>query len=119
VQAATIEKFTKVDWATMSLGKSTVVQHMQRGLVGKAPNKLGAKTKLDPCVHDVAASFTKHNYLCRLCLRLYGHGYLHTKFSIHLLILCGGIMAPTFKTRYPHPTPPTIQAGTNACRAPL
>jgi hypothetical protein len=43
----------------MSLGKSTVVQHMQRGLVGKAPNKPGAKTKLDPCVHDVAASFTK------------------------------------------------------------
>ena len=59
VQEATIAKFRKVDWATMSLGKSTVVEHMRRGLTGKAPNKPGAKTKLDPCVHDVAASFTK------------------------------------------------------------
>jgi hypothetical protein len=32
VQAATIANFRKVDWATMSLGKSTVVQHMQRFL---------------------------------------------------------------------------------------
>jgi hypothetical protein len=63
VRAVTIAKFKKVDWATMALRKSTVVEHMRwgltRDLMGKAPNKPSAKTKLDPCVHDAAALFTK------------------------------------------------------------
>ena len=54
-------------------------------------------------------SHTKHNYLYRLCLRLYGRRYLH----IQLLNLCGGIIAPTFKTM--PPPGPTHGPGWHKC----
>jgi hypothetical protein len=51
----------------------------------------------------------KHNYLCGLCLQLYGHRCLH----IQLLNLCGGIMAPTLKTM--PPPGPTHGPGWHKC----
>jgi hypothetical protein len=63
------------------------------------------------CIGVKQYTHAKHNYSCRLCLRLYDRRYL----QIQLLNLCGGIdiMTPPFKTM--PPPGPTHGPGWHKC----